>query len=171
MKLIIFSGLPGTGKSTIAEAVARKLGVPAFAKDWLEGALLNSNVVTGDARDQLGSAGYNLLTLLAERQLMLGQSVILDSVASTESIRRTWKGLREKYKAGWYLIECICSDSIVHRERLKERQRGIPGWHELKWSDVEHVKSYYVPWDDERLILDAIHPIEENISAALEYCH
>ena len=39
MKLIVFSGLPGTGKSTIAEAVGRELGIPVFAKDWVEGAL------------------------------------------------------------------------------------------------------------------------------------
>ena len=170
MKLILFSGLPGTGKSTIAEVVGRKLGIPVFAKDWLEGALLKSNLVTNENMNLLGSVGYNLLTVLAKRQLMLGQSVILDSVASTESIRKTWKGLKEKYDAEWRLIECVCSDTTLHRERLKGRQRGIPGWHELEWSDVERVQSYYVPWDENRMVLDMIHSVDENVSAALEYC-
>jgi len=170
MKLILFTGLPGTGKSTIAEAVGRKLGIPVFAKDWLEGTLLHSNVVAGDAMDQLGSAGYNLLTALAERQLMLGQSAILDSVASTRSIRRTWMGLKQKYNADWRVIECICSDSALHLERLNGRQRGIPGWHELEWSEVERVRSYYVPWEGDRLILDMVQPVHENIFTALKYC-
>ena len=170
MKLILFTGLPGTGKSTIAEAVGRKLGIPVFAKDWLEGTLLRSNVVAGDAMDRLGSAGYNLLTTLAERQLMLGQSAILDSVASTRSIRRTWMGLKQKYNAEWRVIECICSDSALHLERLNGRQRGIPGWHELEWSEVERVRSYYVPWEGDRLILDMVQPVDENIFTALKYC-
>ena len=90
MKLIVFSGLPGTGKSS-----------------------------------------------LAERQLMLGQSVILDSVAGTETIRRMWRQLAEQYDAGWRVIECICSDESLYCSRLKTRKRNIPGWHELEWSDVE----------------------------------
>lgn len=130
-KLIVFSGLPGTGKSALAEAIGRELGIPVFAKDWLEGVLLRSNVVPAETEKQLGSVGYDLLTVLAERQLRLEQSVILDSVASTISIRNIWRDLAQRYKADWRVIECICSDSAVHRERLEKRQRGIPGWHEL----------------------------------------
>jgi len=117
----------------------------------------------------LGSAGYQLLTILAERQLQLGQSVILDSVASTLSIRAEWRALAQTYRAEWRVIECICSDEAAHRARLNVRQRGIPGWHEPDWSEVERVKAYYAPWDEERLILDAINPLEENVAAALRY--
>jgi predicted kinase len=170
VKLIIFSGLPGTGKSALAEAVGRELGIPVFAKDWLEATLLRSKLVPAETEKQLGSVGYDLLTVLAERQLSLGQSVILDSVASTESIRNTWRELQMKYNADWRVIECICSDTSVHRERLEQRQRGIPGWHELKWSEVEFVRSYYTPWDEERLILDSINPVDQNIRVALNYC-
>jgi len=143
--LIVFSGLPGTGKSVIAEAVGRELGIPVFAKDWLEATLLHSQLVSAEAGRQLGSVGYDLLTVLAERQLGLDQSVILDSVASTESIRNTWRDLGKKYNADWRVIECICSDIAVHCERLEKRQRNIPGWHELGWTDVEFVQSYYAP--------------------------
>ena len=38
-------------------------------------------------------------------------------------------------------------------------------------SEVERVKAYYAPWNEERLILDAVHPLEENIAAALRYLH
>jgi len=170
VKLIVFSGLPGAGKSALAEAVGRKLGIPVFAKDWLEAVLLRSKLVPAETEKQLGSVGYDLLTTLAERQLSLGQSVILDSVASTESIRNTWRELRKKYNADWRVIECICSDVGVHRSRLEQRQRNIPGWHELQWSDVEFVQSYYAPWDEKRLILDSINPDDQNILAAVNYC-
>ena len=41
----------------------------------------------------------------------------------------------------------------LHRSRLKERKRNIPGWHELEWSEVERVKQYYSPWEGECLVL------------------
>ena len=169
MRLVVFSGLPGTGKSVLAEAVARELGIPVFAKDWIEATLLHCELTPTNQDKPLGSAAYQLLTVFAERQLMLGQSVILDSVASTQSIRSTWRELAEKYNAKWLVIECICSDEKVHRARLGTRQRGIPGWHELAWSDVELVKNYYHPWDEKRLILDAMQPFEDNLNLVFGY--
>jgi len=169
MQCIVFTGLPGTGKSSIAEAIARELGIPVFAKDWLEATLIRCELKPVENGPPLGSAGYQLLTTLAERQLRLGQSVILDSVTSTLSIRAEWRALAQTYQAEWRVIECIYSDEAAQRDRLVGRQRGIPGWHELDWSEVERVKAYYAPWDEERLILDALKPLTENIATALQY--
>jgi predicted kinase len=106
-----------------------------------------------------------------ERQLYLGQSVILDSVASIEPICRQWRELAQKHGVSWQVIECICTDEALHRQRLTKRDRGIPGWPELDWIEVERVKSYYAPWQDERLVLDAVSAVEENITKALSYIH
>jgi predicted kinase len=170
MKLIIFSGLPGTGKSTLAEAVGRQFHIPVFARDWLEATLLRSGLRPSSEHKSLSFAGYELMTVLAERQLMLGQSVILDSVAATETIRATWRQLTEQYRADWRVIECICSDEAIHRARLKDRRRNIPGWHELEWSDIEKVKGYYSPWTLPRLVLDMVYPVKENLFKAIAYC-
>ena len=170
MQMIVFSGLPGTGKSRLAEALGKALGIPVFAKDWLEAALIRSELIASNPSKPLGSAGYQLLTTLAERQLTLGQSVILDSVASTQSIRKAWRELAEQYQAEYRVIECICSDESLHRLRLKERQRHIPGWHELEWSEVERVKGYYVPWEGEHLVLDMANSFIDNFLKAKTYC-
>ena len=165
-RLIIVGGLPGTGKSSIAEAIAAKLRVPVFAKDWLEAPILRAGTVE---RARLGSIGYDLLTMLARRQLILGQSAILDSVASTASIRTCWRELAEELGAARSVIECICSDEQVHRERLSGRERGIPGWPELDWSEVERVRGYYEPWREERLIVDSLDPVSDNVQRAIRY--
>jgi len=170
MKLIVFSGLPGTGKSTLAELTGRQLGVPVFAKDWLEAVLLQNGLHPTSDEKTLGYVGYELLTALAKRQLMLGQSVILDSVAGTKNIRETWKNVAQQYRYDWRVVECVCSNEVLHQEGLKGRKRNIPGWHELKWSDVEAVKRYYQSWDEGRLVLDMANSIEENISRIKSYC-
>ena len=170
LKLIIISGLTGTGKSTLAEAAGRNLGIPVFAKDWLEATLIRSELKPTNEEKSLGFAGYELLTTLAERQLMLGQSVILDSVAATRTIRNTWRKLSDQYDADWRVIECICLDESLHRSRLRDRKRNIPGWHELEWSEVERVRQYYVPWEGEHLVLDMANPLEENYLKAKAYC-
>jgi predicted kinase len=169
MKLIVFSGLPGAGKTALAEATGRTLGIPVFAKDWLGATLLRCELEPANPEKPLGSAGYQLLTTLAERQLTFGQSVIIDSVASTVTIRATWKKLATRYNADWRIVECVCTDEALHCARLVSRQRNIPGWHELTWQDVEHVRSYFAPWREPHLIIDTVSPLEHNLGTILAY--
>lgn len=170
MKLIIFSGLPGTGKSTVAETLGRKLSIPVFAKDWLEATLLRSGLRPTLQDKPLSFAGYELLSILAERQLKLNQSVILDSVAGRQTIRTKWDQLAKQYEAERRVIECICSDETLHRARLHNRQRHIPGWYELEWADVEKAKQIYLPWEEEHLVLDMVDSVAENVIKARVYC-
>ena len=170
MKFIIFSGLPGTGKSTLAEGIGKHLSIPVFAKDWLETVLLRNGLKPTHQEQSLGFVGYELLTVLAERQFMLRQSAILDSVAGSQNIRSTWSQLAARYDADWRVIECICSDELLHRSRLKDRRRNIPDWHELDWSEVERVKRQYSAWEAERLVLDMTHSFDENFLKAKIYC-
>jgi predicted kinase len=170
MQLVIFSGLPGTGKSTLAEIVGRKLCIPVFAKDWLEAALVRSGLREPlPCAERLGYAGYELLTTLAERQLQSGQSAVLDSVATFERIRQQWRDLAARYEAKFCGVECICSDERLHRNRLNGRQRHIPGWYELSWANVLAVRERFEPWADSHLIVDAVNPVDENITAVLTY--
>ncbi len=173
MHFVVFAGLPGTGKTRLAEAVGRWHNIPVFAKDWLEGVLKQHGIThafdPSGQQQPLGYVGYELLTTLATRQLQLGQSVILDSVASTSSIRARWRALAAEYSAQWRVVECICSDESLHRARLESRQRSIPHWNELEWSEVERVKSYYAEWDEDRLLVDAVQPFETNLKTVLDY--
>jgi predicted kinase len=169
--LIVMTGLPGSGKSTIAEAVGRELGIPVFAKDWLEATLTRSQLSPhpDTPHKTVGYVAYDLLTTLAERQLQAGQSAILDSVASIASVREAWRTLAHHYHAAWRVIECICPDEILHQAWLEGRQRGIPGWHELTWAEVERVRGYYAPWTEPHLIVDTTLPLAYNLEQVLMY--
>jgi predicted kinase len=164
--LLVVGGLPGTGKSTIIDRLARHLSLPVLAKDWIEASLWRCEIGT---EQKSGWIAYQLMTFLAEAQLRHGNGVILDSVATSERLRQGWYELADRCAANFIAIECICSDEHLHRSRLEPRDRSIPGWPELSWEQVQEVRSRYEPWRTERLVLDSVKPLEENVSLAKDY--
>ena len=161
-QIIAFTGLPGTGKSTLAEALATDTGVPTFAGDWLLGALRPHGVLRGLERPAFLAMYYDLLGTLIKRQLMLGQSAIVDCLVNDEIAGR-WEELAAEYDARLRLVECVCSDEGEHRRRVEGRRRGIPGWHEVGWDHVERMRSEYPQLDRERLTLDAMDSLSGNL--------
>ncbi len=84
-RLIVLAGLPGSGKSTLAEALSRHFSLPLFSVDPIEAAMWRG----GLAREQTGIAAYGVAQALAEEQLRLGHSVIVDAVIrSKPHVRR-----------------------------------------------------------------------------------
>ena len=63
----------------------------------------------------------------------------------------------------------MCTDVDVHRRRLDGRVRGIPGWYEVDWADVERARGRAEPWLDEHLVLDAVAPFADNLATAQAY--
>ncbi len=164
--LIVISGLPGTGKTLVAEQSARIARAALVSKDVLEAALWRGGV---RREANSGWIAYELLGAIADLQLAAGLSVVLDSVATNERIRAEWRALAGRHGHAFLVVECVCTDAATHRSRIEGRQRGIPGWYELTWSDVEEVASRYEPWTADRLVLDAVRPLDENVAALREY--
>ena len=161
--LIVVGGLPGTGKSTLAKELAKELRLCLFAKDELEASVVRSGLATAD---QLNQVGYQLLKSIAHSNLQLGNSIILDFVASMPRVERYWP---ELLNSRFLHLECVCSDLSLHQSRIEGRQRGIAGWYELDWKTVQQNSADYVPLSQNRLVLDAVAPVSANLQQALEY--
>ena len=124
----------------------------------------------GLARDQTGIAAYEVAITLAGENLRLGHSVIVDAVNPVEAPRAAWRNLAAKHRAHLKIIECVCVDATVHRQRVETRVRNIAGMPELTWARVLARQAEYEPWTDARLILDTSPAAPENVLAeALNY--
>jgi predicted kinase len=74
--IVLMAGLPGTGKTTLALELSRRLGWVAVDKDTLKSALLQAGVT----EELAGPSSYELMHGVAEDLVLRqGRSVILDS--------------------------------------------------------------------------------------------
>ncbi len=167
--LVVMMGLPGTGKSAVAEAVARAIGAPVFSVDPLE-ATLNRYGITREQRS--GYAAYGLVETLARSQLGLGQFAVVDAVNSIELVRAWWRDLAAEFRVPRPIIECVCSDPALHRRRIESRRRDIPGFlyeDGAAWPAIEQRRQEYEPCAEDHLVLDAVNPLDANVREAIEY--
>lgn len=164
--LIVFAGLPGSGKSTIARELGRRSPAPVLSVDPVEAALLRSGI-EGD--QPTGLAAYLVVEAMAAEVLSLGRSVVVDAVNDAEEAREQWRHLAERQGAPLVWIEVVCSDPDLHRRRLTGRDRGLPGFPEPTWASLQARRPGLRAWTDERLILDSVREPRINVETALDH--
>lgn len=163
--LISMAGLPGTGKSTLASALAMARGIPVFSVDPIESAILRSGIAPCF---ETGLAAYLVAESLASEQLGFGLSVIIDAVNSVLEARSIWSTLAARHGARLILIECVL-DPAIHRQRIAARVRNLYGFPEVTWEDVERRRDEYAEWDQKRLVIDTAQPIETSLRLITGY--
>lgn len=116
-----------------------------------------------------GLAAYLVVEALAAEQISLGHDVVVDVVNAVEEARAQWRDLARWLNTELRFIEVRCSDPGEHRGRLERRSRGIAGFREPTWADVQRRREEFAPWADDKLTLDSMDPRESNLRVALEY--
>ena len=149
--------MPGSGKTTLARMVAQDMRVPSFAKDRMQRVLRDHNL----AAENTGH-GYYVILDMADEQLSLGLSIILDATFPLDHFRQVASEIAARHHAKFCPIYCYCSDDAEWMARMKDRVHYVPGWKPVGWSDVLRMREYYQPWDDNALVIDSLNPPKEN---------
>ena len=155
----------------MADAVAADLGATVASFDWLMSGLRAFPDIWAAVEypvERQRAIGWSLVGRVAEQQLRRDASVVLDLVVR-EQPREAWAQLAASYGAAFHVIECICSDPDVLRERVVGRTRSIPDWYELSWEAVERSRANYVPLAEPKLVVDAVAPFEANMALVRQY--
>jgi len=143
--LIVFSGLPGSGKSTIATALARQISAVHIRIDTIEQALRDA----GQAVDVAGYlAGYGV----ARDNLRVGHTVIADCVNPIAETRNSWRAIGDGIGVQVFDVEVVCGDELEHRRRIETRTGDIPNLKQPTWADVQDRQ--YQPWDHGVITVD-----------------
>lgn len=163
--LIVISGLPSTGKSTLADRVAAALVAPVLSVDPIESAILRATIPRSF---ETGLAAYLVAETIADAHLAHGGTAIIDAVSSVEFSKQMWRDVAVRRAVPLRVIECVCTNETVHRERLARRNRGM-AFDEPTWADIERRRAEYVPWRESVLVVDAMEPVEANARRAMEW--
>lgn len=117
--LLVVSGPPASGKTTIAVELAERLQIPFVSKDTFKERLYEVFGSGDELEGQIERAALALLYSVAAAQLDAGVSVMAESNFDRESDLAPLRRLREEHRARLVQVHCI-----RRRERLLERFVG-----------------------------------------------
>lgn len=94
LMLVVFGGLPGTGKTTIARAIATRHSAVYLRIDEIEQAIRSAGIRPAE----VGPAGYTVAAALAISNLQNGRLVVADCVNPVRESREdgAWQQLARK---------------------------------------------------------------------------
>jgi predicted kinase len=162
-KLVIFSGLPGTGKSTLSYKLARQLRWPLLCIDDVIGEVPN------DAGIAFWDSRVAILLDLVNTQLELGLDVIVDSVFMNMD-RHHAQELAYKYQFRFLPIYVFVSDDKIWKQRVTTRYNELNHKDVATWERVQHQREHFREWEpDTALFIDSIYSVDQNFSEVLDF--
>jgi predicted kinase len=145
--LVVFAGLPGSGKSLLARRIAEELAATYLRIDSIESAIVSTLMPFRD-----NPVGYVVAERIAADQLVAGRDVVADAVNGVAPAREGWVALAERTGATLRFVEVVCSDAAEHRRRVEGRTPDLPGQGVPTLQQVQRRR--YEPWAHDRLVVD-----------------
>ncbi|NDU71514.1 AAA family ATPase [Actinomadura sp. DSM 109109] len=129
--LIMVGGLPGTGKTSLAGALADRLGCTVLSSDRIRKELAGLTPAdpasapygSGIYTPEWGRRTYRELALRAARLLQMGETVILDASWTSKANRDLLAAVAEQEHAHLTRLRCEAPEAVC-AERMRTRPRG-----------------------------------------------
>jgi len=143
--LVAVSGVPGTGKTTVAEAIADRIDATVVRTDVVRKELYDAPEYTAAETE----AVYDEVLDRARERLDTG-SVVVDATFKTKAVRDAARGVAEETGAAFRLVGVECDDEVV-RSRIRDRTDDESD------ADIEVYEVFreqYEPLDSPDLLVD-----------------
>ena len=171
--VVALGGQVASGKSTVAQHVARRIGAPVVGsdptRDFLIGARLNEDLHEAHWERSyapgFAERVYEEVLRRAEQVIETGRPVVVDGCFRFRAQRSLTRALAERFGLPFLFVEARVSRA-VQRDRLAERavRDGVDldDWVEI----ADDMRAQWEPADDlpsgEHLVLDTSHPLDHN---------
>lgn len=132
--LLCLKGHPGTGKSTLARALCRRLNWPLLDKDDIK----DHTWTLADGNE----LSYAILWQMVETQLSNGLSVIVDSPLARPQLYETVKSLAKRNQARLLIVQSEI-DEATWKLRLEKRSANPSPHKPSSWQDMEKQLAIY----------------------------
>ena len=144
MLIIFLCGLPGTGKTTLAEALAPLIGAAVLSTDKIRKELIPKPTYTAEEK----SLVYNVMLLVAKYLYRAGINCILDATFNTEKSRKEAIAKLGIKRSQLHIVECICPEDLAI-DRLKSRKNS---YSDADISVYMKMKEIYEPVKEDHII-------------------
>jgi len=144
--IIVICGLPGTGKSTLANILSKKINATILRTDEIRKKLFKNPTYSEEEKKLI----YRIMLMTANYFAKGKIPCILDATFSKEESRREISLIAEKNKVPIHFIECICDENIV-RKRIGNKKRNLS---DANWEIYLKIKKEYEPIKFEHTIID-----------------
>jgi len=132
VRLVLVGGLPGTGKSTVAAALADSTGWSVLRSDEVRkdiaglGHAMAAIAAPGEGlyRPDMTDATYDGLLGRAKTALSLGESVILDASWSAERHRRAAADVADATSSDLVELHCVAPAPLAEQRIRRRLRRG-----------------------------------------------
>jgi predicted kinase len=170
--LILVMGVAGSGKTTLARQILRRISAVYLDNNHIADAFF-PRTRQGARYEKLRPYFYRVLYKIAEENLKLGESVLLDVPHIKEVQTRDWRDLIEalarRTRSRLVAIRCFCSEKTL-RTRLRSRGEGRDRGKLRSWAVFLKEQPIEVAIPFPHLEINSETHLERNSDTAVRYC-
>ena len=168
--IVILAGLPGTGKSTLARALAERLGGAVLDKDVIRAALFEPGRVAYSQEQDDFVQEVMLRTAAWLLRCDPSMTVLLDGRTFSRRYQRERViGFCAEIRTEWRMIECVCAERTAVRRLEEDAAQGTHPAANRTPQLYHEVRKAWEVIENPRMVIDTDAPLARCVENALAF--